>query len=38
MPDSPSETTPALPELMTVKEMAEYLNIPLATVYYLAQR
>ncbi len=27
-----------LPELMTVKETAEYLRIPLPTVYYLVQR
>ena len=26
------------PELMTVKETAEYLRIPLPTVYYLVQR
>ena len=26
------------PNLITVKETAEYLNIPLPTVYYLAQR
>src|SRR4029079_12231967 len=26
------------PELMTVKETAEYLRIPLPTVYYLSQR
>jgi excisionase family DNA binding protein len=38
MPNSPQETTPALPELMTVKEMAEYLRIPIPTIYYLAQR
>ena len=25
------------PELMTVKETAEYLRIPLPTVYYLVQ-
>ncbi|RFC45425.1 MAG: DNA-binding response regulator, OmpR family, contains REC and winged-helix (wHTH) domain [Verrucomicrobia bacterium] len=31
MPDDP-------PELMTVKETAEYLRIPLPTVYYLVQR
>lgn len=31
-----AETTP--PELMTVKETAEYLRIPLPTVYYLVQR
>jgi excisionase family DNA binding protein len=29
---------PELPELMTVKETAEYLRIPLPTVYYLVQR
>ena len=28
----------AAPELMTVKETAEYLRIPLPTVYYLVQR
>jgi excisionase family DNA binding protein len=28
----------AQPELMTVKETAEYLRIPLPTVYYLVQR
>ena len=28
----------APPELMTVKETAEYLRIPLPTVYYLVQR
>ena len=27
-----------VPELMTVKETAEYLRIPLPTVYYLVQR
>ncbi|MBP7950731.1 MAG: response regulator [Verrucomicrobiales bacterium] len=27
-----------IPELMTVKETAEYLRIPLPTVYYLVQR
>ena len=26
------------PELMTVKETAEYVKIPLPTVYYLVQR
>jgi excisionase family DNA binding protein len=30
--------TEELPELMTVKETAEYLRIPLPTVYYLVQR
>ena len=29
---------PLPPELMTVKETAEYLRIPLPTVYYLVQR
>lgn len=29
---------PLSPELMTVKETAEYLRIPLPTVYYLVQR
>src|SRR5687767_8846428 len=28
----------SFPELMTTKEAAEYLNIPLPTVYYLVQR
>jgi len=31
-----ADTSP--PELMTVKETAEYLRIPLPTVYYLVQR
>ena len=30
--------TEEAPELMTVKETAEYLRIPLPTVYYLVQR
>lgn len=33
-----SETPATPPELMTVKETAEYLRIPLHTAYYLAQR
>jgi len=41
--DSPQKITRAImseepPELMTVKETAEYLRIPLPTVYYLVQR
>ncbi|MEQ1860924.1 MAG: response regulator [Chthoniobacteraceae bacterium] len=31
-------TPPASPNLITVKETAEYLRIPLPTVYYLVQR
>lgn len=31
-------TSEAAPELMTVKETAQYLRIPLPTVYYLVQR
>lgn len=38
MPDTPPETTPELPELMTVKETSEYLRIPIPTVYYLVSR
>jgi excisionase family DNA binding protein len=34
---SPSKTSP-MHNLMTVKETAEYLRIPLPTVYYLVQR
>lgn len=38
-PFTPSTmATEELPELMTVKETAEYLRIPLPTVYYLVQR
>lgn len=37
MPDSPKED-PELPELLTIKEAAEYLKMPLPTIYYLAQR
>jgi len=40
-PGKPKPTTMAdedPPELMTVKETAEYLRIPLPTVYYLVQR
>jgi excisionase family DNA binding protein len=33
-----SSPADAPPELMTVKETAEYLRIPLPTIYYLAQR
>lgn len=29
--------TPEIPELMTAKEAADHMRIPLATVYYLAQ-
>jgi excisionase family DNA binding protein len=36
-PTSPMPTEEP-PELMTVKETAEYLRIPLPTVYYLVQR
>ncbi len=32
------ETPTTPPELMTVKEVVEYLRLPLATVYYLLQR
>jgi excisionase family DNA binding protein len=34
----PNMAAEDLPELMTVKETAEYLRIPLPTVYYLVQR
>lgn len=37
MPDTPREK-PEMPELLTVKEASEYLQIPLPTIYYLAQR
>lgn len=33
-----SESTANLPELLTVQETAEYLKVPLPTIYYLAQR
>jgi excisionase family DNA binding protein len=36
MPDLPSPNS--APNLITVKETAEYLRIPLPTVYYLVQR
>jgi excisionase family DNA binding protein len=37
-PPSNPMAEPLPPELMTVKETAEYLRIPLPTVYYLVQR
>ena len=38
METTPSTTPAAQPELMTVKEVAEYLRIPVPTIYYLVQR
>ncbi len=39
MPDQqPSPSQTSAPNLITVKETAEYLRIPLPTVYYLVQR
>jgi excisionase family DNA binding protein len=43
MPQPPTndpslQQTPSMHNLMTVKETAEYLRIPLPTVYYLVQR
>ena len=35
---SPSSAVETKPELMTVKELAEYLRIPTPTIYYLVQR
>ena len=38
MPEVPNSAPPEQPKLLTVKETAEYLRVPLTTVYYLAQR
>ena len=34
MPEAPSSAPEEKPELMTAQETAEYLRIPLPTVYY----
>ncbi len=38
MPEAPDSAPLEQPELMTAPEAAEYLRIPLPTIYYLAQR
>ncbi len=38
MPEAPSSAPEEKPELMTAQETAEYLQVPLPTIYYLAQR